>query len=52
VRLGQRVFLLGAAVSTSRPRAYMDGQARLDDDIDGIEYTWYATQRYRGSDAA
>jgi hypothetical protein len=30
----------------------MDGQARLDDDIDGIDYTRYATRRYPGSAVA
>jgi hypothetical protein len=27
----------------------MDGQARLDDNIDGIDYIWYTTRRYRGN---
>jgi glycosyltransferase involved in cell wall biosynthesis len=50
VRLGHRVRIVASATSHVRTTApAMDGRARLDETIDGIEYTWYATPPYQGN---
>jgi glycosyltransferase involved in cell wall biosynthesis len=50
VRLGHRVRIVASATSHVRTTApEMDGRARLDEMIDGIEYTWYATPPYNGN---
>jgi glycosyltransferase involved in cell wall biosynthesis len=53
VRLGHRVRIVASAQSHVRAQApLLDGRARLDETIDGIEYTWFATPPYRGNGAA
>jgi glycosyltransferase involved in cell wall biosynthesis len=53
VRLGHRVRIVASAQSHIRAQApHLDGQARLDETIDGVEYRWIATPAYRGNGAA
>lgn len=50
VRLGHRVRIVAA--DNSHIRAHqpaLEGMARLDENIDGVEYNWYCTPRYRGN---
>ncbi|PWF48712.1 glycosyltransferase family 4 protein [Massilia glaciei] len=49
-RLGHRVRILASDQSHIRAEApRLLGRARLDETIDGIEYTWFATPAYRGN---
>jgi glycosyltransferase involved in cell wall biosynthesis len=51
-RLGHRVRILASARSHVRTREpQLDGRARLDEKIDGIDYTWFATPAYAGNGA-
>jgi glycosyltransferase involved in cell wall biosynthesis len=53
VRLGHRVRILASAQSHIRAQApHLDGQAQLEETIDGVEYRWIATPAYRGNGAA
>lgn len=53
VRLGHRVRIVASAQSHIRAQApHLDGRARLDETIDGVEYQWIATPAYRGNGAA
>lgn len=53
VRLGHRVRIIASAQSHIRAQApHLDGQARLDETIDGVEYQWFATPAYRGNGLA
>ena len=53
VRLGHRVRILASSTSHIRTQApEMDGRARLDQTIDGVDYTWFATPSYQGNGAA
>ena len=53
VRLGHRVRIVASSQSHIRAQApLLDGQARLDETIDGVDYTWFATPPYRGNGAA
>ncbi|MES2016971.1 MAG: glycosyltransferase family 4 protein [Pseudomonadota bacterium] len=53
VRLGHRVRIIASAQSHIRSQApHLDGQGRLDEIIDGVEYRWIATPAYRGNGAA
>lgn len=53
VRLGHAVRIVASATSHIRARApQLDGRTRLDETIDGIDYTWYATPAYRGNGPA
>ena len=53
VRLGHRVRIVASAQSHIRAQApHLDGHARLDEVIDGVEYRWIATPAYRGNGAA
>jgi glycosyltransferase involved in cell wall biosynthesis len=53
VRHGHRVRIVASAESHIRARApQLQGRDRLDETIDGIEYTWFATPPYRGNGAA
>jgi glycosyltransferase involved in cell wall biosynthesis len=53
VRLGHRVRIIASAQSHIRAQApHLDGQGRLDEVIDGVEYRWIATPAYRGNGAA
>jgi glycosyltransferase involved in cell wall biosynthesis len=50
VRRGHRVRIVAASQSHIRARApELGGADRLDETIDGIEYTWYRTPAYRGN---
>jgi len=50
VRAGHRVHILAADTSHIRARQpELAGMARLDETIDGIEYSWYRTPAYRGN---
>jgi glycosyltransferase involved in cell wall biosynthesis len=50
LRLGHRVRIVASATSHVRTVApAMDGRSRLDETIDGIDYTWYATPAYQGN---
>jgi glycosyltransferase involved in cell wall biosynthesis len=52
VRQGHRVRIVAASHSHIRAQAPdLKGQARLDERIDGIDYTWFATPAYRGNGA-
>jgi glycosyltransferase involved in cell wall biosynthesis len=52
VRLGHRVRIVASATSHVRTTAPdMNGRARRDETIDGIDYTWYATPSYHGNGA-
>lgn len=53
VRAGHRVTIVASATSHLRSQApVLAGRDRLDETIDGIEYTWLATPAYRGNGAA
>jgi len=53
VRLGHRVRILASSTSHIRTQApEMDGRARLDQTIDGVDYTWFATPSYQGNGAS
>ncbi len=53
VRLGHRVRIVASSQSHLRAQApQLDGQARLDETIDGVEYRWLATPAYRGNGSA
>ena len=53
VRLGHRVRIVASSQSHIRAQApQLDGRARLDETIDGVEYRWIATPAYRGNGAA
>ncbi|MGZ8318267.1 MAG: glycosyltransferase family 4 protein [Telluria sp.] len=53
VRLGHRVRIAASSRSHIRAQApQMRGQARLDETIDGIEYTWFDTPAYSGNGGA
>jgi glycosyltransferase involved in cell wall biosynthesis len=53
VRLGHRVRILASARSHIRTAApVLDGRDRVDETIDGIDYTWFATPPYHGNGAA
>jgi glycosyltransferase involved in cell wall biosynthesis len=50
VRLGHRVRILAANRSHIRAhQPYLKGQNRIDEIIDGIQYTWFATPSYQGN---
>jgi glycosyltransferase involved in cell wall biosynthesis len=50
VRLGHRVRIVASSQSHIRAQAPdMEGRARLDQNIDGVDYTWFATPAYRGN---
>jgi glycosyltransferase involved in cell wall biosynthesis len=50
VRLGHRVRIVASATSHIRAQAPdLKGGARLDETIDGVDYTWFATPAYRGN---
>jgi glycosyltransferase involved in cell wall biosynthesis len=52
VRAGHRVAIVAASASHVRAQApQMEGRARMDEVIDGIEYTWLAAPSYRGNAA-
>ncbi|WP_308634753.1 glycosyltransferase family 4 protein [Massilia brevitalea] len=53
VRLGHRVRIVASSTSHIRAQApEMNGRARLDQTIDGVDYTWFATPFYQGNGAA
>jgi glycosyltransferase involved in cell wall biosynthesis len=53
VRLGHDVQIVGSSQSHIRSRQpQLAGQYRLDETIDGIRYTWFATPRYVGNGIA
>jgi len=53
VRLGHRVRIVASSTSHIRAQApEMDGRARVDQTIDGVDYTWFATPSYQGNGAA
>ena len=53
VRTGHRVTILASSESHLRTQApQLDGRDRLDECIDGIDYTWLSTPPYRGNGAA
>jgi glycosyltransferase involved in cell wall biosynthesis len=53
VRQGHRVAIVASSESHLRSQApELDGRSRLDECIDGINYTWLATPSYRGNGAA
>ena len=50
VRLGHRVRIVASSQSHIRARAPdMKGRSQLDQNIEGVDYTWYATTPYRGN---
>ena len=50
VRLGHRVRIIAASASHVRTQApQLGGNASVDETIDGIDYRWIATPRYRGN---
>jgi len=52
VRAGHRVTIVAASASHARAQApRMEGRARMDEVIDGIEYIWLAAPSYRGNAA-
>lgn len=52
VRLGHRVRIVAASRSHIRAQApQLRGHERLDETIDGIEYSWFDTPAYRGNGA-
>jgi glycosyltransferase involved in cell wall biosynthesis len=52
VRLGHRVNIVASSESHIRRQApLLGGTTRLDETIDGIDYTWLATPPYRGNGA-
>ncbi|HBI71378.1 MAG TPA: glycosyltransferase WbuB, partial [Massilia sp.] len=53
VRLGHRVRIVASSTSHIRAQApEMGGRTRLDQTIDGVDYTWFATPSYQGNGAA
>jgi glycosyltransferase involved in cell wall biosynthesis len=49
-RLGHTVRIIASAQSHIRALApHLDGRARLDETIDGVQYRWIATPAYRGN---
>ncbi len=53
VRRGHRVRIVAASHAHVRARAPdMAGRKRRDENIDGIDYTWFATPPYRGNGLA
>ena len=53
VRLGHRVRIVAASHAHVRARAPdMAGRRQRDENIDGIDYTWFATPPYRGNGLA
>lgn len=53
VRLGHKVRIVASAQSHVRAQSpQLAGQARLDEIIDGIQYTWFETPRYAGNGIA
>ncbi|MCC2956193.1 glycosyltransferase family 4 protein [Massilia sp. IC2-477] len=53
VRLGHRVRIVAASHAHVRTRQpALAGRSRRDENIDGIDYTWFATPPYRGNDLA
>lgn len=53
VRLGHQVHIIASSQSHIRTQVpQLDGQARLDETIDGVHYRWIATPAYRGNGAA
>ncbi|NIA56525.1 glycosyltransferase family 4 protein [Massilia sp. TW-1] len=52
VRAGHRVAIVAASASHVRTQApQMEGRARMDEVIDGIEYIWLSAPSYRGNAA-
>jgi glycosyltransferase involved in cell wall biosynthesis len=52
VRLGHRVRIVASSQSHIRAQApQLRGEGRLDETIDGIEYTWFDTPPYSGNGA-
>ncbi|MFC5512697.1 glycosyltransferase family 4 protein [Massilia jejuensis] len=52
VRLGHRVRIVAASHSHIRAQAPdMEGRTRFDQNIDGVDYSWFATPAYRGNGA-
>lgn len=52
VRRGHRVRIVAASQSHVRAQAPdLQGRARLDETIDGVDFTWFATPAYRGNGA-
>jgi glycosyltransferase involved in cell wall biosynthesis len=50
VRLGHRVLIVASAHSHVRARQpQLAGRRRLDETIDGIQYTWFKTPAYTGN---
>jgi glycosyltransferase involved in cell wall biosynthesis len=50
VRLGHKVRIVASSESHIRANGPdMQGAARLDETIDGIDFTWYATPPYQGN---
>jgi glycosyltransferase involved in cell wall biosynthesis len=53
VRAGHRVTIVAASASHVRTQApRMGRRARMEENIDGIDYVWLATPTYRGNGAA
>ncbi|VXA92798.1 glycosyltransferase family 4 protein [Massilia sp. 9I] len=53
VRLGHRVRIVAASHAHVRARQPdMGGRSRVDEHIDGIDYTWFATPPYQGNGLA
>ncbi|WP_322403404.1 glycosyltransferase family 4 protein [Massilia luteola] len=53
VRAGHKVTIVAASASHVRTQApQMGRRARLDENIDGIDYVWLAAPSYRGNGAA
>ncbi|GAB3465639.1 O-antigen biosynthesis protein WlbE [Massilia terrae] len=53
VRQGHKVRIVAANRSHIRATApQLQGRDRLDETIDGIDYTWFSTPRYRGNGIA
>jgi glycosyltransferase involved in cell wall biosynthesis len=50
VRMGHDVHIVGSSQSHIRSRQpQLAGQYRLDETIDGVEYTWFQTPKYSGN---
>lgn len=53
VRLGHRVQILAASHAHVRSQQpILDGRDRLEETVDGIAYTWFATPSYHGNGVA